>query len=1085
MCSLDGNLDNVRPIAEFSPSVWGYHFLNSSPFLNGQQPEIQQRSQNLKEKVGRLLLEKAEHPSQKLELIDKIQRLGVSYHFESEIEEILEDIHTKHNNPSSFDAKDVHSISLCFRLLRQQGYNASPDDILKQLRDENGEFKKSVIEDVVGMLSLYEASHFRSHGEDILDQALHLTTYQLESRLSEMRPNLRQKVGHALKYPIRKSIPRLEARHYIGMYSQETSPNDPLLEFAILDFNVVQALHKQELNHATQWGKKLDFVTKVPYSRDRMVEAYFWSLCVYFEPQYSIGRKILCKLIAVITAVDDTYDAYGTLDELQLFTEAFQRWDASPLDPLPQCMKVVFQESFEYFNEIELLMAEEGKSCLVQYVKQAFQRAVEAYLIEAKWCNQGYIPTYKEYMENGMVTSVTLLLQSTSFLGLGSSATKHVFDWFFNDPKILKASEIICRLVDDMSSHKFERKRAHVASAVECLMNENGISEAEAYKRLNKDVENAWKDINEECLKPDDGVSKAVLECILNFMSTIELVYKDYTDKYTDARLLKDHIAALLVDPIGNDQNELVQNEQQPEIQQRLQHLKDQVGRLLLEKADHPSEKLKLIDNLQRLGVSYHFESEIEEILKDIHTKHKNPSCFDAKDVHTISLCFRLLRQQGYNASPDIFNQLRDENGEFKKSVIEDVVGMLSLYEASQFRSHGEDILDQALHLTTYQLESRLSEMSPNLRQKVGHALKYPIRKGIPRMEARHYIGMYSQETSPNDPLLEFAILDFNVLQALYKQELNHATQWWKKLDFVRKVPYSRDRMVEAYFWSLCVYFEPQYSIGRNILCKLIAILTAIDDTYDAYGTLEELQLFTEAFQRWDASPLDPLPECMKVVFEAWLEYYNEIELLAAEEEGKSCLVQYVKRAFERAVEAYWIEAKWCNQGYIPTYKEYMENAMVTSLTLLLQSASYLGLGNSATKHVFDWLFNDPKILKASEIICRLIGDMSSHKFERKRAHVASAVECLMNERGISEAEAYKHLNKDAENAWKDINEEWLKVDDGVPKAVLERIVNFVSTVELMYNDFTDRYTNAKLLRDHIAAVLVDSIGNDQNKVIT
>ncbi|KAF7821807.1 Clathrin interactor EPSIN 1 [Senna tora] len=48
--------------------------------------------------------------------------------------------------------------------------------------------------------------------------------------------------------------------------------------------------------------------------------------------------------------------------------------------------------------------------------------------------------------------------------------------------------------------------------------------------------------------------------------------------------------------------------------------------------------------------------------------------------------------------------------------------------------------------------------------------------------------------------------------------------------------------------------------------------------------------------KRWDTNPLDPLPECMKVVFEARLEYYNEIELLAAEE-GKSCLVEYVKRA--------------------------------------------------------------------------------------------------------------------------------------------------------------------------------------------
>ncbi|KAF7822844.1 putative terpene synthase 2 [Senna tora] len=517
MSFLDGI---VRPVAEFRPSVWGYHFLNSpSPLLNGQQPEIQQRSQYLKEKVGRLLLEKADHPLEKLKLIDNLQRLGVSYHFESEIEEILEDIHTKHKNTSCFDAKDVHTISLCFRLLRQQGYNASPD-IFKELRDKNGEFEMSVTEDVVGMLSLYEASHFGTHGEDVLHQALHFTTNHLQTRLSEMSPNLRQKVGHALKYPIRKGIPRLEARHYIGMYSQETSPNDPLLEFAILDFNALQALYKQELNHATEWWKKLNFVSKVPYARDRVVEDYFCPLSVYFQPQYTSARMIMAK------------------------------WDASPLDPLPECMKVVFQELLELFKEMELLTAQEGKSCFVQYVKHAFVKLAEAYLVEAKWCNEGYTPTYEEYIENGMITSSYSFLEAASFLGLGNCATKQVFDWISNDPKIVRASAIIGRVTNDMSSHKFERKRVHVASAVECLMNQHGIAEEEAYKLLRKELEKAWKDINEEWLKEEKVVPKVVLECVVNFSSVLEFVYGNLADRYTEAELLKDYVAALVVDPI-------------------------------------------------------------------------------------------------------------------------------------------------------------------------------------------------------------------------------------------------------------------------------------------------------------------------------------------------------------------------------------------------------------------------------------------------------------------------------------------------------------------------------------------------------
>jgi len=44
------------------------------------------------------------------------------------------------------------------------------------------------------------------------------------------------------------------------------------------------------------------------------------------------------------------------------------------------------------------------------------------------------------------------------------------------------------------------------------------------------------------------------------------------------------------------------------------------------------------------------------------------------------------------------------------------------------------------------------------------------------------------------------------------------------------------------------VYFEPQYS--RWITTKLAALGTIIDDIYDAYGTIEELELFTNAIDR-------------------------------------------------------------------------------------------------------------------------------------------------------------------------------------------------------------------------------------------
>ncbi|KAM3282965.1 hypothetical protein P3S67_026610 [Capsicum chacoense] len=55
----------------------------------------------------------------------------------------------------------------------------------------------------------------------------------------------------------------------------------------------------------------------------------------------------------------------------------------------------------------------------------------------------------------------------------------------------------------------------------------------------------------------------------------------------------------------------------------------------------------------------------------------------------------------GYNISLKIFNKFLDENGKLKESLASDVLGLLSLYEASHVRTHGEDILEDALAFST------------------------------------------------------------------------------------------------------------------------------------------------------------------------------------------------------------------------------------------------------------------------------------------------------------------------------------------------------------------------------------------------
>ena len=46
-------------------------------------------------------------------------------------------------------------------------------------------------------------------------------------------------------------------------------------------------------------------------------------------------------------------------------------------------------------------------------------------------------------------------------------------------------------------------------------------------------------------------------------------------------------------------------------------------------------------------------------------------------------------------------------------------------------------------------------------------------------------------------------------------------------------------------FFSLIILFSFNH-VGRKILTKVIVISSILDDTYEAYGTFEELPIFTQ-----------------------------------------------------------------------------------------------------------------------------------------------------------------------------------------------------------------------------------------------
>ncbi|KAG8370958.1 hypothetical protein BUALT_Bualt13G0037300 [Buddleja alternifolia] len=189
------------------------------------------------------------------------------------------------------------------------------------------------------------------------------------------------------------------------------------------------------------------------------------------------------------------------------------------------------------------------------------------------------------------------------------------------------------------------------------------------------------------------------------------------------------------------------------------------------------------------------------------------------------------------------------------------------------------------------------------LQEKVTRALKQPVYRAVEKLEARNYISIYEKKESKNDFLLRLAKLDFNYLQNLYTKEINDLFRWRKdQLNIRSKVPHMRDRVVECYFWMEGIHFEPQYSFSRAAATKALVMALVLNDTYGNYATLEELDIFTDIFQRWDIKEIDQLPDYMKAAYQLFFsvrdDYDHEVSKLGRSSYGVSCVIGAVRAKF-------------------------------------------------------------------------------------------------------------------------------------------------------------------------------------------
>ncbi|KAH0703055.1 hypothetical protein KY285_017333 [Solanum tuberosum] len=204
--------------------------------------KYQIEAEKLKVEVISCTFSKSDTPVALLELVDEIDKFGLTNYFDVQTKAALEKtIMCMKSSSSTKENKDLYATALCFRLLRQHGYYAS-QDMLKELLDSKGTKKMS---DIKTLLELLEGSYLSMDGENLLNDIRLFTTNNLMN--TSFTTNNKENLSNY--FPLAWRVRWYDVRRHITMFAQQgnNNTNQVLLNLAKLNFNIIQATHLKDL----------------------------------------------------------------------------------------------------------------------------------------------------------------------------------------------------------------------------------------------------------------------------------------------------------------------------------------------------------------------------------------------------------------------------------------------------------------------------------------------------------------------------------------------------------------------------------------------------------------------------------------------------------------------------------------------------------------------------------------------------------------------------------------------------------------------------------------------------------------------
>ncbi|KAF6998482.1 hypothetical protein CFC21_014599 [Triticum aestivum] len=501
-----------------------------------------------------------------LSMVDMLEKIGISRHFSSDINSILDKAYISWLQRDEEIMQDVETCAMAFRLLRMNGYDVSSDDLSHVA--EASTFHCSLegyLNHTKSLLELYKASKVcLSENELILENISNWSGHLLAEKLrcdGTQRMPIFGEVEYTLKFPFYATVEPLDHKRNIEHFDSRVTQqlkrknmpchaNQDLLDFAVEDFSFSQSIYQDELCHLESWEKENKLEQLKFLRKGSLINCYLSAAATLSTHELSDARIACAKTIALVLVTDDFFDVGASKEEQENLIALVEKWDHHhEVEFCSEQVEIVFSAFYSTVKHIGEMASAVQKRDVTKHLNETWLHYLRSAATEAEWQRNQYVPTVEEYM----IEAVNSFAEGPIMLTSLYFVQQKLEEYIIKDPEydeLLRIKGNCGRLLNDTRGFKRESSEGKLNIISLLVLQSGGSMSIEgAQETVQESIASCRRDLLRMVVREDRVVPRACKEVFWRFCRTVHLFYC-HTDGFSSPKEMLCTMNAIFREPL-------------------------------------------------------------------------------------------------------------------------------------------------------------------------------------------------------------------------------------------------------------------------------------------------------------------------------------------------------------------------------------------------------------------------------------------------------------------------------------------------------------------------------------------------------